>query len=199
MKKLLFVALFFTFGQQLFAQEGTKIGVSFGTAFTSYTEEVAGKQGDGQNGTGTRIAINYRKGFKENYGIQTGVAFTTKVFDKEGLINPGKTVLSAIEVPIMLSMRTNELSSGLYVHGFVGPTLDVYVSSRNKENGNTDVKDDFNSIGSTVKFGTAVEKEFDFGTVSLGLSYNRGITDVTDDSNINGKIHYFAIEAGFFF
>lgn len=199
MKKILLIALFFIFGQQLFAQEGSRVGVSFGTAFTSYSEEVNGNRGDGQGGLGTRIALNYRKGFKENYGIQTGIALTTKVFDREGLINPGKTVLSTIEIPFGVSMRTNEIRDGIYVHGFVGPTLDIYISARNKENSNSGVEDDFNSIGSTMKFGLAGEKEFDFGTVTLGLSYNRGITDISDTKGVDGRIHYFAIEAGFFF
>jgi hypothetical protein len=199
MKKILLVALFFTFGQQLFAQEGTMIGVSFGPIFNSATPEVNGRKQDGENGVGTRIAINYRKGFSENYGIQTGISLTTKAYgDKDGV--GGKAVLSAIEIPIGISLRTNEISDGLFISGFVGPTLDVYVSARRKtENDNVDAKKSFNSIGSTIKFGTAVEKEFDFGTVSLGLSYNRGLTDLSDSDSNDLKVHYFAIEAGFFF
>ncbi len=58
MKKLLLVALFFTFGQELFAQEGTRVGVSFGPTFNSAVGEVGGRKSDGENGVGTRIAIN---------------------------------------------------------------------------------------------------------------------------------------------
>ena len=89
----------------------------------------------------------------------------------------------------------------MFVSGFVGPTLDVVVSARNKtDDRNENAEESVKTIGSTMKFGLAGEKEFDFGTVSLGLSYNRGLTNIDDtNADIEQKVHYFAIEAGFFF
>ena len=201
-KRLLVLALLLLTGGYAFAQEGTRVGLSFGTTFNSTNTEVDGTKVDeaSQNGVGIRFALDVRRGFSENYGLQTGVALVTKNFGKKSDAG-GKLSLTTIELPVGMFLRTNELGSGLYVNGFLGPTLDFNVSARNKtDDQNNDAGDVIKTLGASFKFGLGAEKEFDFGTVTAGLSYNLGLTNVSDvGNNTTTKANYFAVSVGYFF
>lgn len=202
MKKIVLVIVLVTSSLLVSAQEGLKIGVGFGPAISFSRVEDGGVLASEDNGIGSRLSLTGRYSFTDNYGLQTGIALTTKAYgDKDNA--SGKTSISTIELPFGIALRTNELSSGgLYVSGFFGPTIDLNVSSRLRQNGEEkNNNDNIKSIGSTVKFGLGVEKEFDFGTFLLGVSYGRGISNIATDTqpNVVTKVHYISTELSYFF
>lgn len=200
MKNITLLVFFIMISSSLFAQEGVKIGVGFGPAITFSRTEVSGVLTTQESGLGSRLSLTGRYGFSENYGIQTGIALATKAFGSEDDL-AGKTNISTLELPIGLSLRTNEISSGLFVTGFVGPTIDLNISSKLKTAGvEMDNKDQIKPIGSSIRFGLGAEKELDFGTVHLGVSYARGLTNIArNQPNTTTKVHYLAFEGIFFF
>ena len=200
MKNVFLLLSFLLISSSLFAQEGMKIGIGFGPAITFARTETSGVLTTKESGLGSRLSLTGRYGFSENYGLQTGIALTTKAYgEEESMV--GKVKISTLEIPLGLALRTNEISDGVYVTGFVGPTIDVNISSKLKLNG---VESDNNStikpIGSSIRFGLGTEKEFDFGTVNVGISYSRGLTNIAKDQpNVTTKVHYIAFEGMFFF
>lgn len=200
MKKALLLLLCIVSSPVLFAQDGVTIGVGFGPAISFSRTETNGLLTSEDNGFGSRLSLTGRYGFSENYGLQTGVALTTKAFgEKEG--TAGRVKISTIELPLGLSLRTNELSNGMFVAGFVGPTIDVNISSRlNKNDQEINNNDSIKPLGTSIRFGLGTEKEFDFGMVHLGVSYVRGLTNVVkDQAGVVTKVHYLAFEGMFFF
>ncbi|MGB0524233.1 MAG: outer membrane beta-barrel protein [Flammeovirgaceae bacterium] len=201
MKKVLLILLMAFPSTLLFAQEGVKIGVGFGPAINFSRTETNDVLTAEDSGLGTRLSLTGRYGFSENYGLQTGVALTTKAFgDKDS--NVGKTKVTTVEIPFGLALRTNELNTdGLYVTGFIGPTIDLNVSSRLNINGqDANNAENVQAIGSSIRFGLGAEKEFDFGTVHLGVTYARGLSNIAkDQAGVVTKIHYLAFEGIFFF
>lgn len=185
----------------LFAQEGVKIGVGFGPAINFSRTETNDVLTGEANGLGSRLSLTGRYGFSENYGLQTGVALTTKAYgEKEG--TSGKVKVTTIEIPFGLALRTNELNTdGLFVSGFIGPTIDANVSSRlNLNNQDTNNSSNIKALGASVRFGLGTEKEFDFGTLHVGVTYARGLTNIAkDQAGVVTKIHYLAFEGIFFF
>lgn len=205
MKNLMNLCLLMMLSVGAFAQEGVKVGLSFGPAFNSYKTTVDGTSSDEMKGSGTgyRLAINGTYGFTENVSLYTGVGLVGKNFKNKDADT--KSTNTYLEIPLGIRMRTSELSSGIYAGALVAPTIDINLGSKLKsDDGDVDTKEFTKTFGTSIKMGLFVEKELDFGRVffmpayNLGLSKTNSITEVAG-SDIVTKFNYFELSLGFFF
>lgn len=202
MKKLMTLCLMMMLSAGVFAQEGLKVGISFGPTFNSAKTQIDGQSSDDlkSSGTGYRLALNGTYGFTENVSLYSGFGVVAKNL-KEGDVKFKSTYL---EIPFGVRMRTSELSSGLYAGALVAPTIDINVSAKSSAGGiEVDAKDQVKTFGSSIKIGAFVEKEFDFGRVFFMPAYNLGITNTnaidTPGVDTSTRTNYFELSLGFFF
>lgn len=198
MKKMLFAIACLLLSVTGYAQEGLKVGISFGPAFVGQTTEVGGVSSSDTkfSGLGYRLGLEMSGGFTDNIALYTGVALVQK-----GVKNgDARSQSNILEIPLGLKMRSNEISSGIRAGGLVAPTLDLRMSSKTKINDVSTKTTEFTKfMGFGVKIGAVADKEFDFGTGMLILAYNIGLSDHSKTDLSVVKTNYFQVGLGFIF
>lgn len=208
-----------------FAQQGFSIGLRFSPifSFASITDD----EGNTPTGleTSTKLGLSYglnmHYGITDNYGFKSGVHIVRKGFKREqnlsGVAAIQDVTVTAVEIPIALKGRSNEIGSGLFINGQFGLSADIRAGYKNEFSGinpipgstagDTGVSKNtkfINPVAFTFIFGIGGEKVIDrVGTMNFGIIYHQGLTNVNNKENFgnmeNIKIRYVSLDLGYFF
>jgi hypothetical protein len=180
-----------------------------------------------ENGKGNGVSLGFSYGlmadfnFAENYSFATGLTVTT-INGKSTEISPNlyhagtnnaaataydlKYKLQYLELPFTVKLKTDKISDVRW-YGQFGLSNDFNISAKqNAEvDGNAIVKD--KNIKDFTKFyraglilGAGGEFDVDNHTsITAGLTYNNGFTNIVKDNGRNVKNHYIGINFGVFF
>lgn len=145
-------------------------------------------RGDGVGKAKSLIGANV--GAFVNIPVSTMFSFQPEVLysmegAKEDVLNT-KIMLNYVNIPLMLKYTD---ASGFF--GELGPQIGFLTSAKSKINGNTaDIKDLFKS----TNFSLGVGAGFNFtSSVGVGLRYNLGLSNISEDTNDDVKTGNFSI------
>lgn len=223
MKKLLVALLFFSLTTHLFAQQAAppydfRLGLTASPTFGWIKAE---------NGKGDGLGLGFSYGligdfnFAENYSFSTGLTVTT-INGKSTEINPPpyydptigtptayniKYKLQYIEIPLTVKLKTSKIG---YVrwYGQFGLSNDFNIGARQnvdrvggeKIASNVNAKDLINFYRAGLILGGG--GEFDVAphtSLTLGLTFNNGFTNISNTDNGSIKNHYLGLNLGVFF
>ena len=221
MKKILFTLLLFCLTGSAFAQwQNGPLGKDFKLGLTAHPTFGWLKPENGK-GEGTSLGFSYGLlgdfNFADNYSFSTGLTITTingKSTEPLAAGNGDATLLpyrlkyklQYIEVPLTLKLRTSPVGDIIWYGQFglsndfnIGAKQDVSVTGR------ADVKDQ--NIKSATNFyraglilGAGGEFALDSHTsVAVGLTFNNGFTDISDDKSRSIRNHYVGLNLAVFF
>lgn len=196
------------------AQEGFSLGlhlspiISYGTVLDASKNNIDGLDLKGRLGLSYGLVFNY--GFTDNYAFHSGVHIVNKGFRSSlGATDPLLYRVTAVEIPLGLKLRSNEVASGVRIKGLFGVSVDVNVSHEaellgaNNEITTTKNTDLINPLGFTFIFGPGVDIETDFGTFTLGLIYHQGLANVNNKSKAGNdniiRINYVSLDLAYIF
>ncbi len=178
---------FFQSDDKRFKSDGSKIGFNFG------------------------LIADYK--LTDNYLFGTGLTINSmggKFINTESAsVTRSEYSLRYLEIPLTLKLRTNEIGYSKYFGQF-GLTTGVNVRARSKGEVNTagvitafdniDVTKDINILRLGLLIGGGIEYSLG-GRTSLigGLSYNNGLTDITDQKDFKVVNSYVALNLGIVF
>jgi hypothetical protein len=224
MKKILFTLLLFCLTGSAFAQwQNGPLGNDFKLGLTAHPT-FGWLKPEGGKADGTSLGFSYGLlgdfNFAENYSFSTGLAITT-INGKSTEINPApyhdvndpaklayglKYKLQYIEIPLTIKLRTSKVGELVWYGQFglsndfnIGAKQDVSLSGR-KIVEDRNIKDLTNFYRAGLILGAGGEFDLDTHTsVSVGLTFNNGFTDISDDKNRNVRNHYVGLNLAVFF
>lgn len=159
--------------------------------------------------------------FAENYSFATGLTITT-INGKSTEINPDpyylpssnsnpmaydlKYMLQYVEIPLTLKLKTDKIGYFRW-YGQFGLSNDFNIGAKQdvQLNGKTlfediHIKKDINFYRAGLIIGAGLEYDVAKNTsVTTGLTFNNGFTDISDDKNRSVRNHYIGINFGVFF
>jgi opacity protein-like surface antigen len=157
--------------------------------------------------------------FTQNYSFATGLAVTTvngkstEIVTQNNASGPDsqmeillKYKLQYIEVPLTLKLKTVKINEVRYYgqfglsNGFmIGAKHDVDITNGMSEK-DVNFKDDIKFYRAGLIIGAGAEFEVSGNTsITTGLTFNNGFTDITKDKGVTVKNHYLGINFGVFF
>ena len=145
-------------------------------------------RGDGVEKENSLIGANV--GAFVNIPVSTMFSFQPEVlYSMEGAkedVFDTKIMLNYVNIPLMLKYTD---ASGFF--GELGPQIGFLTSAKSKINGNTaDIKDLFKSTNFSLGIGAG----FNFTpSVGVGLRYNLGLSNISEDTNDDVKTGNFSI------
>lgn len=145
-------------------------------------------RGDGVEKANSLIGANV--GAFVNIPVSTTFSFQPEVlYSMEGAkedVFDTKIMLNYVNIPLMLKYTD---ASGFF--GELGPQIGFLTSAKSKINGNTaDIKDLFKSTNFSLGIGAG----FNFTpSVGVGLRYNLGLSNISEDTNDDVKTGNFSI------
>lgn len=202
-----------------FAQSKLRLGVNLDPLATWFSPVTKGIEKDGARpGLSGGLIVEYY--FRPNYGFVTGLNITAlggnlmyndSVYISTGsggkiLVRGGSTVVyhvNYLTVPIALKLKTNEIGYFTY-YAQLGLTQQINISSRgtatksglSKEN----VSKEFNLLGMSYFFGGGIEYNIGGETsLTFGIFYNHGFTDVLSNDNHKAYLNYLTFRVGVLF
>jgi opacity protein-like surface antigen len=157
--------------------------------------------------------------FTQNYSFATGLTVTTvngkstEIVTQNNASGPDsqmeillKYKLQYIEVPLTLKLKTVKINEVRYYgqfglsNGFmIGAKHDVDITNGMSEK-DVNFKDDIKFYRAGLIIGAGAEFEVSGNTsITTGLTFNNGFTDITKDKGVTVKNHYLGINFGVFF
>lgn len=213
MKRVLLFTVCTLFAGLLFAQEGLKIGVrvaplvSFATVIQDDDKSRLDIGQMSRFGYGYGIMGSY--GFSENYGLNSGIIIVARGFNTELADFSSNVRYTAIQVPFGFKLRSSEIGSGIHlkaifnaeVEGNLGFRGITQVSGLDPEESRNPNQMNFLSAGFVV--GGGIEQENDWGTIDVGLTFHRGLTNINNKTNGYPetiiRINYVSLDLGYYF
>jgi len=200
MKKIVLLSVLFIFS--FTKAQDFKIGLTFAPTISFNKQEVKvdnkWKTVDGTGGLGWKGGLLADYNFAGNYNLHSGILIHNKAFKGDDELD---MVVSTLEIPLALKLRTEEVADNIRVTGFFGGLIDMNVGATvTDENGDEyDANDAINTFGLSFMVGTGAEYDLDFGTIGLGLSYHLGFTDISSDDNVRVTPKHLSIDLTFYF
>ncbi len=196
------------------AQEGFSIGlhlspiISYGSVVDAQKNKVDGLDLKGRLGLSYGLVFNY--GFTDNYAFHSGVHIVNKGFKaSQGATDPLLYRVTAVEVPLGIKLRSNEVADGLHIKGLFGASLDINVSHEAEflDNNNNIVTtretNRINPLGFTFIFGPGLDIVTDVGTFTLGVIYHQGLVNVNNKNKSGNpntiRLNYVSLDLGYIF
>jgi hypothetical protein len=159
--------------------------------------------------------------FAENYSFTTGLTITTingKTTEidpapyHQATVNPDRTaydlkyMLQYVEIPLTLKLKTEKIGDVRWFGQFglsndfnIGARQDVALAGRVLYD-DIHIKKNINFYRAGLIIGGGVEYDVAKNTsVTTGLTFNNGFTDISDDKSRSVKNHYLGINFGVFF
>jgi len=223
-KKILFSLFLLVSTSPLFAQNTPIMDYGFRLGLTAHPTFGWLKAENGK-GNGTSLGFSYGLladfNFAENYSLATGITVTT-INGKSTEINPRlyaqnantsvataydlKYKLQYLELPLTVKLKTNKIGD-LRWYGQFGLSNDFNIGARqDAESGGKGIVTNQNIKSSTRFYRAGLilggGGEFDVDThtsITAGLTYNNGFTNIVKDGDRSVKNHYIALNFGIFF
>lgn len=157
--------------------------------------------------------------FTQNYSFATGLSITTvngkstEIVTQNNASGPDtqmeillKYKLQYIEVPLTLKLKTVKINEVRYYGQFglsngilIGAKHDVDITNGMSEK-DVNFKDDIKFYRAGLIIGAGAEFEVSGNTsITTGLTFNNGFTDITKDKGVTVKNHYLGVNFGVFF
>jgi hypothetical protein len=172
-----------------------------------------------QVGKSNSVALGFAYGlladfnFTENYSFSTGLTITTINGKSTEVITNSSQVpvelkykLQYIELPLTLKLRTVKIGEVRW-YGQFGLSNDFNIGA--KQDGDMSGKSAYRdlNVSDNIKFYRAglllgAGGEFDLNgqtSITAGLTFNNGFTDITTDKDTSVRNHYLGINFGVFF
>lgn len=207
------------------AQDYAGAGYGFRLGLTAHPS-IGWIKPDGGKGDGISFGFSYGLladlNFAENYSFGTGLTVTTingkstETFNNtyangSPLITGNlKYKLQYLEVPLTVKLKT-EKNNGTRWYGQFGLSNDFNISAKqdilqigsgagNTSANDIDIKDDINFYRAGLVIGAGLEYDIAKSTsITTGLTFNNGLTDISDDKSRKVKNHYVSINFGILF
>lgn len=222
MKKILTGLFLLILSSSAFAQNNTERDYGFRLGLTAYPTIGWVKPETGKS-NGANLGFAYGMlgdfDFARNYSFSTGLTITT-INGKSTEINPRpyaaanadpapydlKYMLQYVEIPLTLKLKTEQIGY-MRFYGQFGLSNDFNIGAKqNAElNGKSlaedaGIKKDINFYRAGLIIGGGIEYDIARGSsITTGLTYNNGFTDISSDNNRSVRNHYIAINFGIFF
>lgn len=224
MKRLLLILFLLFSSATLFAQEFPLPYQGFRLGLTAHPTIGWVKP---QTGKSNGVALGFAYGlladfnFAENYSFATGLTITTINGKSTEIISlpstvPGQTPnqvpfdikykLQYIEVPLTVKLKTVNFGDVRYYGQFglsggfnIGAKQDTDASGMESTRG-ANIKDDIKFFRAGLVLGAG--GEFDLkgnASITAGLTYNNGLSDIRSESGVNVRNHYLSLNFGVFF
>jgi hypothetical protein len=195
MKKLvaiLFLITIFTSSAWAQARLGLQISTFVPIYRFSHTPEGAVLEVSGK-GIRPALALSVDIPLGQTYYIGTGAGYVSNPFSFSYVPEGGfeTTVdykLQYVQIPLTFRMLTNEIAIDKRIYTQIGSLMEVLVFSE-KEDFYPSVASRFNPVVFTFNFGVGME--FKMGTstlMSIGLSYNRGISNLISEDTMGNDL-----------
>jgi hypothetical protein len=224
MKKILTGFLLLFVHITAFAQNGPEPYYGFRLGLAAYPTIGWAKPETGKS-NGVNLGFSYGLladfNFAENYSFSTGLTITS-INGKTTEINPRpyydpvahpnptaydlKYMLQYVEIPLTLKLKTEKIGLVRW-YGQFGLSNDFNIGA--KQNVSVDgrtiiddmhVKKDINFYRAGLIIGGGLEYDIARSTsVTTGLTFNNGFTDISDDNSRSVKNHFVSINFGVFF
>jgi len=224
MRKLITTILLLVLTVGVFAQNGPEPYYGFRLGLAAYPTLGWAKP---ENGKSNGINLGFSYGlladfnFAENYSFATGLTITT-INGKTTEIDPNpyalvssnsnpqaydlKYMLQYVEIPLTVKLKTEKIGNVRWYGQFglsndfnIGARQDVRLGTVYREK-NINVKKDINFYRAGLIIGGGLEYDVARNTsVTTGLTFNNGFTDISGFDNRNVRNHYVGINLGVFF
>ena len=224
MKHLLTGLLFLLITSTAIAQNGTEPYYGFRLGLTAHPTIGWAKP---ETGTSNGVNLGFSYGlladfnFAENYSFSTGLTITS-INGKTTEINPSpyhdalsnpnptayelKYMLQYVEIPLTLKLKTDKIGLVRWYGQFglsndfnIGAKQNVSVNNRRIVDGQH-IKKDINFYRAGLIIGGGLEYDIAGNTsITTGLTFNNGFTDISDDKSRSVKNHFVGINFGVFF
>ncbi len=195
MKKISVLILVVLAFQSTLAQKGFNFGLNIAPVISSVRADSAKKEfksADYKSKMGFKGGLMVGYGFAENVGIQTGVNVLLAGFKgqvKYLTPNPqNKYSLTAVEIPLLLKMRTNDLASGIHAKGYFGAALGLNVGAKVDANtdqfplyekGKNTITGHFQPFYTWFSFGAGIDWDLEgIGMLDIAVVYNLGLSNI---------------------
>lgn len=199
MKKISFWVLMVLTTQTVLGQKGFNFGLNVAPVISSVRADSAKKEFKGatyKSSVGFKGGLMVGLGFAENVGIQTGVNILLAGFKgqvKTLTPNPtNKYSLTAVEIPLLLKMRTNDLASGIHAKGYFGGSIGINVGAKVDANtdqsfgvavlyekGKNTITNHFQPFYTWFGFGAGIDWDLEgIGMLDLAIVYNLGLSNI---------------------
>ncbi len=223
MKKLLIVLLFLCSAGSVFAQRLAPLN-DFRLGLTAHPT-FGWLKPEGGKGNGVALGFSYGLmgdfNFAENYSFATGITITT-INGKSTEINPApyydtsigvptayniRYKLQYLEIPLTVKLKTAKVGTVRWYGQFglsndfnIGARQDVDRVGKETIADDVDAKDLINFYRAGLIIGGG--GEFDIApntSIALGVTFNNGFTDISDNKNSSVRNHYLGLNFGVFF
>lgn len=209
------------------AQEGLRIGLRFAPviSFPNLTDDngnaISGTEISGRLGYSYGLMAAY--GFTDNLGLYSGVHIVRKGFTRTDTYSDTLNVsgtqdanITTVEIPLALRGVSGEIgSSGIFINGLFGVSLDVRAGYRNEftgvnpvtleaGSGTTQNASLVNPITASFLFGGGADWYVDrVGTFNFALLFHRGLLNLNSQRNFGNEeriiVNYLSLELGYWF
>ncbi|MDO7744922.1 MAG: PorT family protein [Pedobacter sp.] len=224
MKKIFTAIVLLVLTKGGFAQNGPEPYYGFRLGLTAHPTIGWVKPETGKS-NGVNLGFSYGLigdfNFTENYSFSTGLTITT-INGKSTEINPSpyydaaanpnptaydlKYMLQYVEIPLTLKLKTEKIANARWYGQFglsndfnIGARQDVELAGKNVVK-DISIKKDINFYRAGLIIGGGLEYDVARSTsVTMGLTYNNGFTDISDDKGRSVRNHYLGINFGVFF
>ncbi len=191
MKKQI-VLLFFISVFPFFLRAQGRLGLKFSTYFPSYRVSSFEVNGVEISGTGIRpaVALAVDIPLGQSYYIATGAGYTggplqITYLSDDGFETSVRYNLQYVQIPLTLRMLTNEIAIDKRIYTQIGSLMEVLVYNEGGDFNFSPVSR-FNPVTFTFYFGAGLEVHLGTSTtLTIGLSYNRGISNLISEDNLN--------------
>lgn len=199
MKKICVLLFFFIAFQSTYGQKGFNFGLNVAPVISSVRADSSKKEiktSDYKSKMGFKGGLMVGYGFAENVGIQTGINVLLAGFKAQvKTLSPNPTnkySLTAVEIPLLLKMRTNDLASGIHAKGYFGGALGLNVGAKVDANakqdfggavlyeqGKNSITDHFQPFYTWFAFGAGIDWDLEgIGMLDFAIVYNLGLSNI---------------------
>ncbi|MES2827208.1 MAG: porin family protein [Bacteroidota bacterium] len=222
MKRTIISLLLLFFAGTIFAQDSSSPYYGFRLGLTAHPT-IGWVKPDIGKSNGVALGFSYGLigdfNFTQNYSFATGLTITTingkssEVLTSQSLGGAPvqseyqlKYKLQYVEVPLTLKLKTVKINNVRYYGQFglsnnikIGAKQNIDITGGSSSKG-IDVSDDIKFYRAGLIIGAGAE--FDISTnssITTGLTFNNGFTDITNDKSTTVRNHYIGINFGVFF
>lgn len=160
---------------------------------------------------GVGVVVDYF--LTENYALSSGLNYTSKgsgvsYTTPDGIQRSDKFSLQYIELPVMMKLYTNDVTTDTKIYFHLGPSLNTNIAAKVNDDkilpGGQIATKRFNTVEVSAILGTGAELQLGQSTkIFGGIAYHRGLTNIDNaywrelnDRNISIRSGAFVLDLG---